>query len=318
MTAAKPGHFAFSGPDLDRSALQREDGDLWRALDHPDTRILPVCGALNLFDRSEGLAPVLLSGTALQHRAFETKRLMFLGQHDQRRYFALRVRQREADQWQSNGREFDDLKRHLTALSDLDARLCCQARALNHWHRNHQHCGRCGAQTYTGSAGHSRYCSNQACGTQQFPRTDPAIIVAVSRDDALLLGRQASWDQGQFSVLAGFVEAGESLEDAVRREIHEESGIQVDKIRYYGSQPWPFPASLMLGFEARARNREIRLNDQELEQAHWFSRPQIIDGLRAGTLKIPPSASISWALIRDWFNQADGADLESLIKSLER
>jgi NAD+ diphosphatase len=151
-------------------------------------------------------------------------------------------------------------------------------------------------------------CTNTACATEQFPRIDPAIIVLVSDGDRALLGRQASWPKGRYSTIAGFVEPGESLEDAVVREVFEETGIGVQGVRYHSSQPWPFPASLMLGFSATATSRDIVRNDEELEDARWFSRQE----LAAGAALFPATQSISFRLIENWFDAAGGRSLREI------
>jgi NAD+ diphosphatase len=151
-------------------------------------------------------------------------------------------------------------------------------------------------------------CTNPVCRHEQFPRLDPAIIVLVTDGDRVLLGRQAAWPAGRYSTIAGFVEPGESLEDAVAREVHEETGISVDGIEYHSSQPWPFPSSLMLGFLARAASQEIDLRDLELEDARWFSREDIVNG----TPFLPPNVSISYRLIEHWFNAGAAVPLREL------
>ena len=152
-------------------------------------------------------------------------------------------------------------------------------------------------------SGHVLVCTNPSCRHEQFPRIDPAIIVLVSDGERALLGRQASWPVGRYSTIAGFVEPGESLEDAVVREVFEETGIEVDRIEYQSSQPWPFPASLMLGFTAHAVTTEVHLRDQELEDARWFTRAALTSN---GAL-LPPRQSISYRLIEQWFDA--GADI---------
>ena len=141
-------------------------------------------------------------------------------------------------------------------------------------------------------------CSSASCRTEQFPRIDPAIIVLVSDGERALLGRQAAWAPGRYSTIAGFVEPGESLEDAVVREVFEEAGIRADRIEYHSSQPWPFPSSLMLGFTAQALTTQIQLHDEELEDARWFTRAE----LAAGAIVLPPRQSISFSLIEHWFD----------------
>jgi NAD+ diphosphatase len=181
-------------------------------------------------------------------------------------------------------------------LGDRDAHLFVTAVALTNWHRTHTHCPRCGAPTRVESAGFSRRCP--ADGSEHFPRTDPAVIMLVSDGTSrCVLARQPVWPAGMYSVLAGFVEPGESLEQAVRREVREEVGLDVRDVRYAGSQPWPFPSSLMLAFTAVAEPGDLQLGDGELEGAGWFDR----DAIRAGDVSLPGPASIARRLIDDWF-----------------
>ncbi len=171
-------------------------------------------------------------------------------------------------------------------MSDRDAGLLVHAVALEEWHRYHLRCPRCGAPTVVAAGGHLRRCP--ADGSEHYPRTDPAVIMLVrDDDDRCLLGRQASWPTGRFSTLAGFVEPGESLEQAVAREVAEEVGVAVTEVRYVGSQPWPFPSSLMLGFMARAADREIAVDGVEIEQARWFSRADVVAACADGSLIFP-------------------------------
>jgi NAD+ diphosphatase len=182
-------------------------------------------------------------------------------------------------------------------LSDHDAGLLVATVALANWHATHTRCPRCGEATVPAQGGWVRRCP--ADGSEHFPRTDAAVIVLIHDGaDRCLLGRQPSWPPNRYSTLAGFVEPGESLEQAVAREILEESGVLVDEIVYRGSQPWPFPASLMLGFEAKAVGGEVGVGDDELEDVQWFSR----DDLRAGRPLLPPSASIAHWLITNWLD----------------
>ena len=193
-------------------------------------------------------------------------------------------------------------------LAEEEAGLLGYARAMIGWRRTHRHCGRCGATTLPAKAGHVLVCTNPVCRHEQFPRLDPAIIVLVIDGDRVLLGRQASWPAGRYSTIAGFVEPGESLEDAVAREVHEETGIRVDEIEYHSSQPWPFPSSLMLGFTARAASQDIDLRDLELEDARWFTREDIV----GGTPYLPPNISISFRLIEHWFDAGATLPLRQL------
>lgn len=186
-------------------------------------------------------------------------------------------------------------------LGAPDANALAWFRALGHWHRNHTFCSRCAAQTVSDATGHERRC--RGCGARHFPRVDPAIIVLVEHDERCLLGTQAKWAPSHYSTLAGFVEPGESLENAVRREVFEEAGVTVGAMRYHSSQPWPFPQSLMVGFTARARTTAITLRDDELRNARWFTRDAMDAALAAGSLRLPSDASIALRLIRAWYER---------------
>lgn len=194
-----------------------------------------------------------------------------------------------------------------------EAGLFAYAKGLAHWQRETRHCHRCGTALRLLAAGHRAQCLNPDCAQLHFPRTDAAVIMLVEHDDACLLGRQASWPAGRYSTLAGFVEPGESLEDAVRREVAEEAGVIVDQVCYHSSQPWPMPASLMVGFIASAVSRQITLRDQELEDARWFTVPQIIDGVADGSLRPATPLSVSYQLLAHWLRERAGLELDSLV-----
>jgi len=186
-------------------------------------------------------------------------------------------------------------------LSREDAGLVAYATAILTWHRNHQFCARCGTRTVMGEAGHVRTCPN--CGATHHPRTDPVVIMLVHDPDTdrVLLGRQARWPPGRYSALAGFVEPGESLEDAVVREVAEESGVEVSDLRYRSSQPWPFPASLMIGFHARYAGGDAHAADRELEDVRWFTRDELRAVVEGRTdFHVPPPAAIARRLIDEW------------------
>ncbi|WP_432557973.1 NAD(+) diphosphatase [Granulicoccus sp. GXG6511] len=190
--------------------------------------------------------------------------------------------------------------RHLGAVTGGAAlELTVGAVALTAWHRLEPHCSGCGARTRATAGGLTRRCP--VCGRVQFPRTDPAVIVAViDPDDRILLGRQSSWDPGRMSVLAGFVDAGESLEQAVHREVFEESGVRLREVRYFGSQPWPFPRSLMVGFVADSVSAELTIDRDEIEEAAWFTRADLAADLAEGRVIMPGKASIAHRLITAW------------------
>ena len=194
-----------------------------------------------------------------------------------------------------------------------EAGLFAYAKGLSHWQRETRHCTRCGFPLQLVAAGHRGQCTNPDCGHLHFPRTDAAVIMLVEHDGACLLGRQASWPPNRYSTLAGFVEPGESLEDAVRREVAEESGVIVDEVHYHSSQPWPMPASLMVGFIATARSRQITMRDHELEDARWFTPQQIIDGIADGSFVPSTALSVSYQLLAYWLQQRAELDLDGLV-----
>jgi NAD+ diphosphatase len=209
------------------------------------------------------------------------------------------------------GGEFLDLRAAGMALHPVDAGLFAYARAIVGWQERTRFCSVCGSALQLESAGHRAQCTNSLCAAEHFPRTDPAMIVIVSCGDACLLGRQASWPKARYSALAGFVEPGETLEAAVQREVYEEAGVRVVDCDYHSSQPWPFPASIMLGFLARADDATIRLGP-ELEDARWFSAKQIVDGLASGELLMPAPLSVSYRLVEYWLRETSGIELNAL------
>jgi NAD+ diphosphatase len=193
-------------------------------------------------------------------------------------------------------RQFDGL------LSSEERSLLFYSRSMTHWHEVQKFCHRCGNPTLPEEAGHVMACTNPDCATKHFPRTDPATIMLVYSGDLCLLGRQASWPEGMYSTLAGFVEPGERLEEAVFREVKEESGIEVKNIRYFGSQPWPFPQSLMLGFFAEAKTKEIT-RGAELEDVRWFHVSEAKEMLEKLAGRFPHLDTIARRLIRQWVEE---------------
>ena len=191
------------------------------------------------------------------------------------------------------------LRSHGPLLPRTDAGLVVQAQALAEWHRAHRFCPRCGGGLVSSGGGYVLTC--ESCRRQQFPRTDPAVIMLVTDGERALLGRQASWPAGRFSTLAGFVDPGESLEQAVAREVMEEVGVEVSDVAYFGNQPWPFPSSLMVGFFAQAVTTDISVDGDEIESARWFTREEMRTEAEAGTLVLPGGISISRSIIEAWY-----------------
>ncbi len=180
-----------------------------------------------------------------------------------------------------------------------EASLAVHAIGISRWHEKHTFCANCGSPSESADAGHVRICPS--CGTHHFPRTDPAVIMLITdENDRALLGRQPVWPEGRFSTLAGFVEPGETLDDAVRREVMEEVGIKVGDVTYAGSQPWPFPSSLMLGFFGKALSTDITVDQEEIAEARWFTREEVTEMTAAADLLLPPNVSISRGLLQEW------------------
>ncbi len=305
----------FAANPLDRMADKRRNRD-WVAsqLNAPTTRFVPVWRTQNLFvDPNSTQARLLLESELPESLAPEAVTL--LGSLEETVYFAIDVEQDVAEtapDWVLAFGAFRDLRNVGVAIDPHIGALLAYARGMIYWQRRHRFCGDCGHPTDGTEGGFVRTCTNPECRKQIFPRTDPAIIVLVQSEDRCLLARQASWPPGRYSVIAGFVEPGESLEDAVKREVREEAGIELGEIYYHSSQPWPFPSSLMLGFMATAATTTFDLLDNELEEARWLTRAELSAELQAGTLKLPPGLSISRRLIETWFDAGDQGKLSAI------
>jgi NAD+ diphosphatase len=298
----------FAGPYLDRAAHLRQDPEWFAAaLADARSRAIPVWNSRSLIADGDAPHAVYLELSDIPPERHNSADLILLGRFGDTSFFAYEIESAEPPP-SPPGTRFEDLRLVASVLPIEQAGLLGYARALISWRRRHRFCGTCGAKTVSAKSGHVLVCSDPSCRNEQFPRIDPAIIVLVSEGERALLGRQASWPIGRYSTIAGFVEPGESLEDAVAREVFEETGIEVDRIEYHSSQPWPFPASLMLGFTAHALTTEIRLRDQELEDARWFSRADIAS---TGAL-LPPRQSISFRLIEHWFDAGGGERLRDI------
>jgi NAD+ diphosphatase len=270
------------------------------ALADPHTRYLLSRGTAHLVRHEPHTHIAFLAPEAIAALPIDESQLTLLGWFQGRRCVLIDLP--ESLPFEMPGTAFEELRPLLPQVPDEEAHLLAYARALLVWRSRHRYCGVCGSPTTPRSAGHALTCTSSSCGAELFPRIDPAIIVLVTDGSHALLGRQASWPPGRYSTLAGFVEAGESLEEAVVREVREETGAQVSSARYFASQPWPFPASLMLGFHAQAPQAQIHL-DGELEDARWFERAQ----LQSGAVMLPPPHTIARRLIEAWLGTAAGA-----------
>jgi NAD+ diphosphatase len=290
---------------IDRAGHRRKE-PAWLAerLADPASRFVPVWRSQNLVHVGDGAAPraALL---ARQEIAAEGETVL-LGVVADCAYFAVDLSALDlplAALRTGNPVEFTDLRRVGPLLARADGALLAYARGIAYWHGRHRFCGTCGSATRSAEAGHIRYCTDPRCNAPHFPRTDPAVIMLVHDGERCLLGRQRAWPAGMHSTLAGFVEPGESLEEAVAREVYEETGIRVDEVIYHSSQPWPFPASIMLGFHARARSTEIRVDHNELQDARWLERQFLQAHQDDDAFRLPRRDSIARRLIEDWLNR---------------
>jgi NAD+ diphosphatase len=302
---------AFSGAELDRAADERKDPE-WVAARRRDPRARAVlvgdAGVHVTAEREPRLALVPLAGVDLHEPP------LLLGVDDRGPVFAVDI-DAPGDALArpliganglgpvdpATGTRPAGLRDAVGSLPQSDGGLVAYACALVNWHRRHGHCGVCGAATEPSSGGLVRDCPR--CGTHHFPRTDPVVIMLVTGDDRVLLGRHASWPPGRYSTLAGFVEPGESLEEAVAREVREEAGVDVGAPVYLSSQPWPFPSSLMLGFTVPWASGEPVRQEDEIEDVRWFSRAEIQAAASWGEdapLALPPRHAIARRLIDSW------------------
>lgn len=297
----------FAGPYLDRvAALRKDAAAVESALLREGTRLVAVHGTSSLVRRdATGVTAVYLEAHRVVHALSGPP--VLLGERQGRTYFAGEFSEASPVLEQAADASFEDLRLAGGLLAHEDAGVLAYARAMLLWRRRHRHCGSCGAPTVAGSAGHVMACSDPACGAEHFPRLDPAIIVLVTDGERALLGRQASWPAGRYSTIAGFVEPGESLEDAVAREVLEETGVRVADATYHSSQPWPFPSSLMIGYMATASATEVPRADDELEDVRWFTRADVASGFPG----LPPPQSVSYRLIEDWYDAGAPVPLRS-------
>jgi len=240
------------------------------------TKFVPVLNGKNLFRQSDENIEACFFNSEQLKTIYPNgiDNPIFLGVANNINYVGIDLdhNNSEMDLWcNENSIILEDLRKYGPTLNDIDASFLSLNNGMTFWHKTHQFCGSCGFKNNTTETGFVKVCSNIECGKSHFPRTDPAIITLISYKDKILLGRSPRFPEGMYSTLAGFVEPGESLEQALEREVYEEVGVKVKNIRYFNSQPWPFPASLMLGFFAEAVNEDMNIDYNEIEDAHWFS-----------------------------------------------
>jgi len=306
----------FTAVRLDREVELRDDAK-WVAntLANPNTRLVPLWRSRSLLERNdEGTIAIYLSPSKLT----EPDRIQpptLLGSDGERDYFAVSVTdsQKDAILAELPNARFADLRRASIDMAAKHAGILAYAKALHYWQHRHAFCGVCGSPNLLRSAGHRMKCSNDECARESFPRIDPAIIVLVTHEDSCLLGRNSKWRAKHFSTLAGFVEPGESLEDAVVREVYEEVQVNLKNIRYVSSQPWPFPASAMCGFYAEALDRSSG-SSEEVQETRWFSVDSLTQAVLSDEVRLSPPVSIAFRLLADWFQNNGGGSLEELVR----
>jgi NAD+ diphosphatase len=293
---SNPPPHRYTGDGFDRAAHRRLDVE-WLATCRADarTRVILMSGLEVLVAAAEEARAEILTVAELGRPLGEDA--LFLGEEDGIGLFAVDLGAAPA----ARGR-FAEVRAVGALLPAREAGCLAYARALAFWHSRHRFCGACGGPTVSTQGGHIRRC--QVCDAPHFPRSDPAVIVLVTHrhpvhGERCLLGRAARFPAGMYSTLAGFVEPGEALEDTVRRELYEEAGIRVAEVRYRSSQPWPFPASLMLGFRASTEDDTLRIDPEELVDAGWYTRAQLLDREHC-PVKLPNPDSIARHLIEDW------------------
>jgi NAD+ diphosphatase len=289
---------SLSRGTLDRDGLRRRDPDLLPLLlKDPLTQVMELVGGRARVSESDRECALLLRSPVEQ----DLSRLaVFLGQDSEGTAYVGVVGAIDDAQGPQGAAQWRTLREVGALLSDRDAGLFATVQGLANWHASHAHCPICGATTEPDQAGWIRRCTRD--GTEHYPRTDPAVIMAVTdATDRLLLARSPHWPEGRLSVLAGFVEPGESLEAAVAREVFEEVGLVVEQVRYLGNQPWPFPSSLMVGFTALAVEPTLHLDQEEIAEAVWVSREDLREMVLAGGMGISPTVSIARRMIEHWY-----------------
>jgi NAD+ diphosphatase len=302
----------FGGSGLDRAAEMRGDSDALAARD--TARACVFWRGKILLDANDRVMRLPMTHAILQDRSDD---LIFLGRENEQLLFAADI-----SRWLPEGFDpdapisflddtrhvhracidggFADIRMSMTLLSARDAEVAAMGKAVMEWHRSHGFCAKCGQKSEIKMGGWQRDCP--ACGTHHFPRTDPVVIMLITHGNAVLMGRSPGWPEGMYSLLAGFIEPGETIEAAVRREVFEEAGVRVGEVSYLASQPWPFPASLMFGCAGEAVSHEIKIDPVEIEDALWVTREEMADVFAGQHPKIKPArkGAIAHFLLENW------------------
>jgi NAD+ diphosphatase len=288
----------FTGNPLDRADASRADTAKIIALrEGPGARFLAMQDLKPALDIGSGKPELLWLATADLPATADLAGAVFLGLQGEIPHFAVAVPTGAA----LPGRVLDARTAAMQMESDAEMAIIGQARSLLNWHDRHRHCAVCGGSTAMSKAGYARHCTDASCRAEHFPRTDPVVIMLIIDGERCLLGRQPQFPPKFFSALAGFVEPGETLEEAVARETWEEAGIRCGRVRYIASQPWPFPSSLMIGCFAEALTTDIHVDTTELEEAHWFDREAVLAAMRGtGPFNMPPKMAIAHHLVKAW------------------
>jgi NAD+ diphosphatase len=302
-----PNRFYFDQTILNRASNLRHGDPLQIGIKNFSSVFIPIWQDKSLVFNYEVPQAVLLKGTDAKWFAENACQIVFLGIKEGTIFYGADISHIEKlDETPLPPKTaFEDLRRLATTLKPEEAGYLAYARALTYWNRTHVYCGRCGSPTVSKMSGHERHCANKNCNRIHFPRTDPAVIMLVThpKEDKCLLGHNKRFKGLRFSTIAGFVEPGESLEHAVAREVKEETDVDVSNIEYKASQPWPFPASIMLGFRARAISTKITCADEELVEARWFQRDEVKEMAENQDILPPSQYSISRWLIDSWLNE---------------
>jgi NAD+ diphosphatase len=298
----------FAGNPLNRASEKRTDAKWIEAKRHdPTSIVLPVWQLQPFLLGQENAGPPFELGLVPPDvvESFEGDAIcVFLGLDHERAIFAIDVAQTDspAKAGPLAGRgHFRDARTAAMFVSIKDSAIIGQAKAMIDWHQRHGFCPKCGAPTQIMDAGYRRLCAK--CNSEHFPRVDPVVIMLATHGEACLVGRGKLFPPGMFSALAGFVEPGETIEEAVRRELMEEASVKVSDVTYYATQPWPFPSSLMIGCFAKAESRDIKADENELAEARWIERNvarELVQGQRVDGIMVPPPIAIAHHLIKTW------------------